>query len=162
MGLKPIPGAIVPRRKPKIKINYLRDNIITPKKATEGSSGYDLHAVITRTGGYIDIYPGERTVIDCGFAIELPKNCEAQIRSRSGLASKYGIVVANAPGTVDSDYRGEIKVILANISNQVFTVHNGHRIAQMVFKHVPPVDLVEVDCLGETKRGDGGMGSTGI
>jgi dUTP pyrophosphatase len=105
--------------------------------------------------------PGERLLVPTGFAIELPDGYEAQIRPRSGLALRHGLGVANSPGTVDSDYRGEIKVILINFGQEAYTLIRGERIAQLVVAPVTRVDLVEVTELGETQRGAGGFGHTG-
>ena len=105
--------------------------------------------------------PGERQLIPTGFAIELPEGFEAQVRPRSGLALRHGVTVANAPGTVDSDYRGEIKVILINLGQEPYTVVRGDRVAQLVVAPVIRVEWVEVTELGETGRGEGGFGHTG-
>ena len=105
--------------------------------------------------------PGERQLIPTGFAIELPEGFEAQVRPRSGLALRHGVTVANAPGTVDSDYRGEIKVILINLGQEAYTFARGERIAQLVVAPVSRVELLEVTELGETQRGSGGFGHTG-
>jgi dUTP pyrophosphatase len=129
-----------------------------PTCATSGSAGMDLYAAIDQS---IDIPPQERRLIGSGIAIGLPVGFEAQIRSRSGLASKHGVVVLNAPGTIDSDYRGEIKVILANFGDKVFTVEPGMRIAQMVVARYEQVLWDLVTDLPDTERGAGGLGSSG-
>tara|TARA_B110001454_G_C12687071_1_gene420636 strand:- start:1126 stop:1575 length:450 start_codon:yes stop_codon:yes gene_type:complete len=129
-----------------------------PKYQTEGSVGMDLSASINEN---IVINPGEWKLIPSGIAISLPENLEAQIRPRSGLAAKYGLTVLNSPGTIDTDYRGEIKVILINHSSEIFTVKNNERIAQMVFNEVKKISLKEVDDLDDTNRGKKGFGSTG-
>tara|TARA_Y100000287_G_scaffold85519_1_gene67936 strand:+ start:1179 stop:1625 length:447 start_codon:yes stop_codon:yes gene_type:complete len=129
-----------------------------PKYQTEGSVGMDLSAFI---GADIVIKPNERELIPTGIAISLPQNIEGQVRPRSGLALKYGITVLNTPGTIDSDYRGEIKVILINHGKEDFLVKNNDRIAQLVFSEVVKVSLDEVDDLDQTLRDQQGFGSTG-
>jgi dUTP pyrophosphatase len=129
-----------------------------PKYQTEGSVGMDLSAFI---GADIVIKPNERELIPTGIAISLPQNIEGQVRPRSGLALKYGITVLNTPGTIDSDYRGEIKVILINHGKEDFLVKNNDRIAQLVFSEVVKVSLDEVDDLDQTLRDKKGFGSTG-
>jgi len=130
------------------------------KPATIGSAGFDLYSANSEP--ILLNSMGARVVIPTGFILELPVGFEAQIRSRSGLAAKNGIVVTNSPGTVDADYRGEIMVILTNTSNNRFTVERGMRIAQMVISRVPLVRLVDIDEVSETDRGSGGFGSTGL
>jgi dUTP pyrophosphatase len=129
-----------------------------PAYATSGSSGMDIRAFITAP---IQLAPLERTLVATGLYLEIPEGYEAQIRPRSGLAIKQGITCLNTPGTIDADYRGEIKVILINLSNDVQTINNGDRIAQMVFQKVEQVALVIVENINETVRGAGGFGSTG-
>ena len=129
-----------------------------PAYATEKSAGMDLKANITEP---IVLRPLERAMIPTGLHIALPDGMEAQVRPRSGLAAKFGISVLNTPGTIDADYRGEIKVILVNLSNNEFTVNPGERIAQMVVARYEKVEWEEVDALDETERGQGGFGSTG-
>ncbi len=129
-----------------------------PAYATSGSSGMDIRAFITAP---IQLAPLERTLVATGLFLEIPEGYEAQIRPRSGLAIKQGITCLNTPGTIDADYRGEIKVILINLSNDVQTINNGDRIAQMVFQKVEQVALVIVENINETVRGAGGFGSTG-
>lgn len=129
-----------------------------PSYATEGSAGMDLRANITMP---VILQSLERTLIPTGLFIELPENYEAQIRPRSGLAIKQGITCLNTPGTIDSDYRGEIKVILINLSSEAQTINHGDRIAQMVIAGVTKANLVAVQLLGETVRGEGGFGHTG-
>ena len=143
----------------EILIKRLSKNVILPKYETEGSSGLDLAANID---DQIEILPGKSEVIPTGLAIEIPKNFEVQIRPRSGLAAKYQISVLNTPGTIDADYRGELKVILINLSDKVFVVKKGLRIAQMVLCPVIKATLKEVKELKSTDRGTGGLGSTGI
>lgn len=129
-----------------------------PKYGTEYSAGMDLMANIDES---ITLKPLERCLIPTGIHIELPKNTEAQIRPRSGLAIKSGISIVNSPGTIDADYRGEIKVILINLSDEHYTVNHGDKIAQMVITNYIKVELDEVDELSDTARGDGGFGHTG-
>lgn len=130
----------------------------TPAYATEQSAGMDLKANITEA---ITLSMLERAMVPTGISIELPTGFEAQIRPRSGLAAKYGVTVINSPGTIDADYRGEIKVLLVNLSKEPFTINPGERIAQMVIARHEKVEWEEVENLGETKRGVGGFGSTG-
>ena len=143
----------------KILIKRLSNNISLPKYETEGSSGMDLTANVNKV---IEIQPGKSEIIPTGLALSIPKNYEIQIRPRSGLAAKNQISVLNTPGTIDEDYRGEIKVILINLGEKKFTIEKGLRIAQMVLCPVIKAELEEVDELDETKRGSGGFGSTGI
>ena len=143
----------------EILIKRLSKNIILPKYETSGSSGLDLSANIKTP---IKIEPGKTTIIPTGVSVSIPKNFEIQIRPRSGLAAKNQITVLNTPGTIDADYRGEIKVILINLSKETFVVENGARIAQMVVCPVIKAKLKEVDSLDNTSRGSGGFGSTGM
>lgn len=129
-----------------------------PTYQTSGSAGMDLYASLTES---IVIEPLQRKLIPTGIYLEIPENYEAQIRPRSGLAFKHGITVLNTPGTIDSDYRGEIKVLLVNLSNETFEVNNGERIAQMIFAQVQQATLITTDELSETIRGEGGYGHTG-
>lgn len=129
-----------------------------PKYATEQSAGMDLEAAIEQP---LTLKPGERTLVPTGLAIALPEGYEAQIRPRSGLAAKNGVTVLNSPGTIDADYRGEIKVILANLGTEIFTIERGMRVAQMVIAQYSRVNWTVVDQLDETARGEGGFGSTG-
>jgi dUTP pyrophosphatase len=129
-----------------------------PHYETEASAGMDLRANISEA---ITLQPLERCIVKTGLFIELPIGYEAQVRPRSGLAAKKGITVLNSPGTVDADYRGEIGVILVNLSNEAFTVENGERVAQLVIAKHEHISWNEVDVLEETKRGAGGFGSTG-
>ena len=143
----------------EILIKRLSKNIILPKYETSGSSGLDLSANIKTS---VKIGPGKSTIIPTGISVSIPKNFEIQIRPRSGLAAKNQISVLNTPGTIDADYRGEIKVILINLSKETFIVENGARIAQMVVCPVIKAKLKEVDSLDNTSRGSGGFGSTGM
>lgn len=130
-----------------------------PKYETTASAGMDLRASISEP---ILLKPLERTLVKTGLFIELPLGYEAQVRPRSGLALKKGISVLNSPGTIDADYRGEIGVILINLSNEDFVIENGERIAQMVIAKHEQAQLIEVNELSETTRGAGGFGSTGV
>ncbi len=129
-----------------------------PQYATELSAGLDLRANIDLP---IELKPLDRKLISTGLFIALPQGYEAQIRPRSGLAFKNGITVLNSPGTIDADYRGEIKVLLVNLSNELFLVHDGERIAQMVIAKHEQIQWKEVITLSETERGEGGFGHTG-
>jgi len=129
-----------------------------PAYATEQSAGVDLKALLTEP---VVLQPLERTMVPTGLYIALPKGYEAQVRPRSGLAAKHGITVLNSPGTIDADYRGEIRVILVNLSQQPFEIVPGERIAQMVIARHEQVEWEEVDQLDDTQRGAGGFGSTG-
>ena len=130
-----------------------------PTYETEGSAGMDLRANLNEP---VILKPLERAIIKTGLFIALPVGFEAQVRPRSGLAAKKGITVLNAPGTVDADYRGEIGVILVNLSNEDFVVNDGERIAQLVIAKHERVNWQEVEVLNETERGAGGFGSTGV
>ena len=130
-----------------------------PSYATPDSAGMDLYAAIP---GPMRLQPGEWELIPTGISIALPKNCEAQIRSRSGLAAKSGIIVLNSPGTIDADYRGEIFVVLYNASQRIFLLERGMKIAQMVIAPVLHVYWQPINALKTTARGKGGFGSTGV
>ena len=129
-----------------------------PEYFSADAAGMDLSAALT---GPRMLAPGEYGLIPCGFAMAIPQGFEAQVRPRSGLASKHGVTVLNAPGTIDSDYRGEVKVLLINHGAAPFEVLPGMRIAQLVILQVPPVELVEVDELPDSERGADGFGSSG-
>ena len=129
-----------------------------PAYATAGSSGVDIRANIEQA---IQIQPLERILVPTGLFFEMPQNLEAQVRPRSGLAIKQGLTCLNTPGTIDADYRGEVKVILINLSNEIQTIQNGDRIAQIVFQQVEKVQFEQVDTLNKTDRGAGGFGHTG-
>ena len=142
-----------------VLIKKLKNNSFElPKYQTEGSVGMDLSAFIEND---ILIKPNERELIPTGIAVSLPQNIEGQVRPRSGLSLKYGITVLNSPGTIDSDYRGEIKVILINHGNEDFLIKNNDRIAQLVFNEVVKVSFKEVNNLDQTSRDQKGFGSTG-
>ncbi len=132
---------------------------VIPHYATEGAAGADISAYLSAP---VTLRPGEYKAIPTGLFMEIPEGYEVQVRPRSGLALKHGITVLNAPGTIDSDYRGEVKVILINHSSEAFTIQNGDRIAQIVVARVHRLPFVEVDDLSATERGEGGFGSTGV
>jgi dUTP pyrophosphatase len=134
------------------------EDIPLPKLMSAGASGYDLHAAVDAA---VILQPGERALIPTGFAIAMPQGWEAQVRPRSGLAYKHGITCLNSPGTIDADYRGELKVLLINLGSEPFTVNRKERIAQLVFQRVPDITIREVGELPVTVRGDGGFGHTG-
>ena len=143
----------------EVLIKRLSKNIELPKYETNGSSGMDLSANIEKQ---IKIEPGKTSIIPTGISVSIPKNFEIQIRSRSGLAAKSQISVLNSPGTIDADYRGELKVILINLGNKTFVVERGTRIAQMVLCPIVKAKFKEVDSLDDTDRGTDGFGSTGL
>ena len=142
----------------KVKI-VNRSGFDAPLYATELSAGMDLKAAIEEP---VELGPLCRAMVPTGLYIELPAGYEAQVRPRSGLAAKHGVTVCNSPGTIDADYRGEIKVILVNVSNEKFVINPGERIAQMVIAKYEKIEWEEVEQLGETERGTGGFGSTGV
>lgn len=135
-----------------------QSNFPLPQYATEGSSGMDIRANIDKE---IELHPLERTLVPTGLFIELPLGYEAQIRPRSGMAIKQGITCLNTPGTIDADYRGEIKIILVNLSNEKQVIHPGDRIAQMVIQEIVQIKWNPTETLNETARGAGGFGHTG-
>lgn len=143
----------------KILIKRLSKKIPLPKYETSGSSGMDLSANLDSA---IEIKPGDSAIIPTGLSVSIPENFEIQIRPRSGLAAKQKISVLNSPGTIDADYRGEIKVILINHGQKYFKVEQGIRIAQMVLCPITKAKIKEVNELEDTERGEGGFGSTGI
>lgn len=145
----------------KIEIKKLGNfgDLELPHFATALAAGADLRAAL---GAPVDIAPGERKLIPTGFAMALPAGYEAQVRPRSGLAYKHGITVLNTPGTIDADYRGEVKVLLINHGQETFTIQRGERIAQMVIGKLIGVDFEVVSELSDTERGAGGYGSTGV
>lgn len=134
-------------------------NIAAPSYETVGSAGMDVCACLSSD---LVVEPGDIILVPTGFALGIPADCEVQVRPRSGLAVKHGLTIVNAPGTIDSDYRGEIKVGLINLGKRSVTIHRGDRIAQLVVAPVIKARLVEVSRLDETVRGDGGFGHTGV
>jgi dUTP pyrophosphatase len=151
-----------------VSIKLLREGAKTPTYGTAQAAGADLYALPIVTEGTlfgneaVAIEPGQRKLIETGIAIQLPEGFEAQVRPRSGLALKQGITVLNSPGTIDSDYRGEIGVVLQNNGSKTFYVNSGDRIAQLVVTPVWQANFDTVKELGETDRGEGGYGSTGV
>ncbi|GAA9704447.1 dUTP diphosphatase [Helicobacter pylori] len=141
----------------KIKVQKIHPNALIPKYQTEGSSGFDLHAVEEVT-----IKPHSVGLVKIGICLSLEVGYELQVRTRSGLALNHQVMVLNSPGTVDNDYRGEIKVILANLSDKDFKVQVGDRIAQGVVQKTYKAEFIECERLDETSRGSGGFGSTGV
>ncbi|MFQ5797981.1 MAG: dUTP diphosphatase [Bacteroidota bacterium] len=141
------------------RVDRRLDDIPFPQYITEGSAGMDLCAAVD---GDQVVKPGEVLVVPTGFGVELPYGYEAQVRPRSGLSAKHGVGILNTPGTIDSDYRGEIKVILTNFGKQDFVVHRGDRIAQLVINRYVRIQWEEVDRLTGSTRGSGGFGHTGM
>ena len=146
-----------------ITVSVLRlahaEGLPLPEHASPGSAGLDLRAAIDDE---LNVEPGERVQIPTGLILELPSGWEGQVRPRSGLALRHGVTLLNTPGTIDSDYRGEVQVILVNLGQEDFRVTRGDRIAQLVVAPVSQVSVVEAESLGSTPRGDGGFGSTGV
>jgi dUTP pyrophosphatase len=149
----------------RVSVGYLRldhgQGLALPTQQSSGAAGADLFAALTLSEELV-IAPGARALVPCGFAMALPEGYEAQVRPRSGLAAKHGVTVLNAPGTIDADYRGEVKVILINHGEAPFAVRRGDRIAQLVVAPVTAFAFSEVAELDETERGAGGFGSTGV
>ncbi|MDY5930444.1 MAG: dUTP diphosphatase [Candidatus Ornithospirochaeta sp.] len=135
------------------------DDAMLPLYKTEGASGADVRAYLP--SGPIVIEPGHASIVPTGLYFQIPQGYEIQVRSRSGLAARDNVIVLNSPGTIDSDYRGEVKVILMNLSNRPFEVENGDRIAQLVLSRVETASFALADSLDDTERKDGGFGSTG-
>ena len=142
-----------------LPVRKLRDEATLPIYATPGSAGMDLYACLPDKNVHMAF--GERAVIPLGIGVEIPMGLEGQIRPRSGLAAKHGVTVINAPGTIDSDYRGELKVALICFNKEGYTIKHGQRIAQMVISGYALLHPKEVESLDETERGEGGFGSTG-
>jgi len=142
-----------------LRINPEQQDIPLPRYATEGSAGMDICAAVEKD---LTIPPGETVLVPTGFIIELPQGHEAQIRPRSGLAIKHNIGILNSPGTIDSDYRGEVKIILTNFGKSQYVVRRGDRIAQMIVARYERVQWQESSSLAESARGEGGFGHTGI
>lgn len=130
-----------------------------PRQASPGSAGLDLRAAVTSD---VEIPPGGRARIPTGLVLEIPAGWEGQVRPRSGLAASHGVTLTNSPGTIDSDYRGEVVVLVVNLGEAPFVVERGDRIAQLILSAVPAVEVVEVSGAQSTERGDGGFGSTGV
>lgn len=144
----------------RIRIRRLphAESLPLPSAASAGSAGLDLRAAVE---GELVLRPGERAMVPTGLVLEIPPGFEGQVRPRSGLAWKHGVTLANPPGTIDSDYRGEVKVLLIHHGDAPITIARGDRVAQLVIARVEPVEWEEVDALDDTARGDGGFGSTG-
>ena len=143
---------------PRVQFKKLRPDAIVPKYMTPGAAGLDLSAAIDEP---IELRPGERRMISTGLSVEIPPGFEGSVRPRSGLARDHGVTLVNSPGTVDSDFRGALSVIVINLGQSSFTMKPGERIAQMVIAPVAHAEVVEVKELSETARGAGGFGSTG-
>jgi len=143
---------------PRVQFKKLRPDAVVPRYMTAQAAGLDLSAALDEP---VEIAPGRRAALPTGLAIKLPVGYEAQVRPRSGLSSKYGVTMINAPGTIDSEYRGDVHVPLINHGKQPFTIERGMRIAQMLILPVPKVTVIEVESLDETSRGHGGFGHTG-
>lgn len=144
---------------PALRVHRLDPRATLPKRHSPGAAGLDLAACLDAP---VTIEPGAIVVIPCGLAVAVPDGYEAQVRPRSGLASRFAVTMPNAPGTIDADYRGEVKVPLINLGGEAFTVEHAMRIAQMIVAPVARPDVVEVDELDETPRGADGFGSTGL
>lgn len=142
-----------------VRVKRLHPRSRMPRRQTPGSSGWDLHACLEEP---LVIPPGERRAVPTGLAAAVPRGHELQIRPRSGLALRHGVGLLNAPGTIDEDYRGEIRIIVVNLGREAFRIEDGDRVAQMVLAAVPAADLVETDELDDTSRGSGGFGHTGL
>ncbi len=143
---------------PRVEFKKLRPDAVVPKYMTGGAAGLDLSAAIDDP---IELQPGQRRLIPIGLAVAIPPGFEGSVRARSGLAIKHGITLVNSPGTVDSDFRGPLQVIVINHGDEPFVIKSGERIAQMVIAPVAQAEVVEVSELSETARGTGGFGSTG-
>ncbi|HKA90502.1 MAG TPA: dUTP diphosphatase [Haliangiales bacterium] len=142
---------------PRLVVKRLRPDAAVPAYMSEGAAGLDLAAALDAP---VALQPGERALVPTGLAVAIPRGYEGQVRPRSGLAARHGVTCLNTPGTIDSDYRGEVKVILVNLGQELHTIRHGDRIAQLVISPVTRVDIAEGD-LDDTRRGGGGFGSTG-
>lgn len=160
MSQEPVEARRLAASKPSLRIRRLDPAGVLPAYQTEGSAGLDIAACLP--GGEVTLQPGDIKVIPTGVAVAIPVGFEGQIRARSGLATRHGICVPNAPGTIDSDYRGELRIGLINLGREPFAITHGMRICQMVISPVAHAAVVEVDELDPTVRGTGGFGSTGI
>jgi dUTP pyrophosphatase len=143
---------------PRVRFQKLRPGALVPRYMSAGAAGMDLASAAAEP---IEIPPGGRVAVPTGLAFEIPHGFEGQVRPRSGLARKFGITLPNAPGTIDSDYRGEVQVLLANLGAEAYVVKPGERIAQLVIAPVVTAELEEADSLEDSVRGDGGFGHTG-
>ena len=142
-----------------VKRNKAAEDLPLPRYMSSGSAGMDLYAAVDKN---TEILPGGFGLIPTGIHLQLPDGYEGQVRPRSGLAAKYGVTVLNTPGTIDSDYKGEVKVILINLGSEPFVIKRGDRIAQLVISRYEKVELVPTECLDDSERGAGGFGHTGI
>jgi dUTP pyrophosphatase len=142
----------------ELKLKRLRPGAVVPRYMTEGAAGLDLASA---ADGPITLPAGGRAGVPTGWALEIPRGHEGQVRPRSGLSSKHGVTVVNAPGTIDSDYRGEVVVLLVNLGREPYTIAPGDRVAQLVVAPVTQAAIVEVEALGDTSRGAGGFGHSG-
>ena len=142
-----------------VRVRRLTPDLPLPHLASPGSAGFDLVAALEEPR---ELAPGERTLVPTGLRLEIPSGFEGQVRPRSGLALRYGLTVLNSPGTIDSDYRGEVGVILVNLGSEPISLERGDRIAQLVIARVEAVVFEEVELVSETSRGSGGFGSTGV
>jgi dUTP pyrophosphatase len=143
----------------KVKVKKLTSNAVVPSYMSTGAAGCDVNACLEFS---LWVQPGERVAVPTGLSVEIPEGYEIQVRPRSGLAFKKGLTVVNAPGTIDSDYRGEIKVLIINLGKEAVEIVPQDRIAQLVIQKAEQIDWQEVDGLGDTIRGIGGFGSTGV
>ncbi len=150
--------SIPPALQPDVQIKRLRPDAVLPRYMTDGAAGLDLAAALDVP---VTLAPGERALVPTGLAMAIPPGWEGQVRPRSGLAMKHGVTCLNAPGTIDADYRGEVKVLLVNHGREPFVVKSGERIAQLVIAEVSHAAIVDVAELPDTARGEGGFGSTG-
>lgn len=144
-----------------IPVRRLSDRAQLPRQMTAGAAGYDLYACLAEDAR-LEIPPGGRLAVPTGIAMAIPIGHEGQVRPRSGLAARHGVTVLNAPGTIDADYRGEIRVLLINHGQAAFAIEHGDRVAQLVLARVTTAQLSEVESLPSTDRGEGGFGSTGV
>ena len=142
----------------QLRIKRLRSDAVLPRYMSDAAAGLDLAAVVDDP---VVLAPGERAAVGTGLAVEIPRGYEGQLRPRSGLAMRHGVTLTNSPGTIDADYRGEVRVLLINHGAEPFTVEHGERIAQLVIAPVVQAEIVEVAELGDSERGAGGFGSTG-
>ncbi len=142
----------------KVRVRRLAADLPLPDLASQGSAGFDLRAAVEEP---LSLAPGHRVLVPTGLQIELPEGWEGQVRPRSGLALRHGLTVLNSPGTIDSDYRGEVGVVLINLGQEPVTIRRGDRIAQLVFARCAMAEIEEVESLSATDRGAGGFGSTG-
>lgn len=140
----------------QIKFKRLSSQAIKPSKKSKGAAGFDIHAAVNVT-----VFPNKTVKVPCGFAVEIPEGYELQMRPRSGLALMHSITLINTPGTIDSDYRGEVCALIHNLGKEAFTINSGDRIAQLVLNELPDIKIVEVSHLSSTERSSGGFGSTG-